>query len=70
MNKEFALIVWKRFLKGFMTSLGAFLIMYIATVIPVLNEQLKDIVTDPLFFVLASSFLLALEKYLQGYRPQ
>lgn len=70
MNKEFSWIVFKRFAKGFIATGGAFIIMFGLNMIPIVQENLSGVITDPLTFMIVSAALLALEKTLQGYRPQ
>jgi hypothetical protein len=69
MNKEFLTIILKRFAKGFIASAGAFLLMFALNTIPLIQAQLSGVITDPLFLMLVTAGLLALEKTLQGYNP-
>lgn len=59
----------RRFAKGFIASAGSFLIMILLEMIPYMKENLGSVITDPLFIIVATAFLLALQKFLQKYQP-
>jgi hypothetical protein len=70
MNKEFLVIVLKRFGKGLVSAVGAAALQYLLSQIPLLVQVLPNFVHSPLLLMVLGSGLLALEKYMQGYNPQ
>lgn len=69
MNKEFTLIVFKRFYKGLISVVGAFSVQFLLGEIPTIQAILPTVVQSPITLMVLSSAILALEKYLQGWHP-
>lgn len=69
MNKQFLLVILKRFLKGLLAVVGAFALQFLLSLIPQLVQVLPSI-TSPAYVAVFSALLLALEKVLQGDTSQ
>jgi len=69
-NWDFVKIVAKRFVKGLLAVVAGFAVQFLILAIPDLLSWVKTSVDNPLAVIFFSSALLALEKYMQGYRPQ
>lgn len=70
MNKDFLVIVLKRFGKGLIAALGGAALQFLLSQIPLLVQVLPNFVHSPALLMVLGSALLALEKYMQGYNPQ
>lgn len=70
MNKEFFLIISKRFTKGLLSAVAAFSVLFLLDQIPVFVQLLPSVVSSPITVSIVTAALLALEKFLQGYKPQ
>lgn len=70
MNKEFLSIILKRFGKGLLSVIAAYSAQFLLTQIPLLMQYLPSVIHSPVLVMALSALILALEKYLQGYRSQ
>lgn len=67
MNKEFFLIIAKRFAKGLLAVGAAFSVQFLIGELPGIQAVLPSLVHSPYVVALLSAGLLAIEKWLQGY---
>ncbi len=70
MNKQFFLIILKRFAKGLGSVIGAYALQFVLKEIHFIQESLPGLVNSPMLLMTLSAGLLALEKLLQGYKPE
>ena len=70
MTKDWLVIILKRFAKGLLSVAGAFAVQFLVGEIPLFQQELPNVIHSPFLLMIVSGGLLALEKWLQGYRPQ
>lgn len=68
MNKEFAIIVARRFAKGLGAAVLAFATQFLLGEIPFIVSSLPHWVDSPMLLMVLTAGILALEKHLQGFQ--